>query len=80
MWCNTEITGKITLPDINETYDNIDTENPICWEIEFNAPMETSYWPEEKLKLPNHEIEKPHHSYGQFFHTIQMAVDEGGKH
>lgn len=53
IWYNTEIIGKITLPEVNKTDNNIDTENPMYWEIKINPPyeiisMETN-WPEEKL-------------------------------
>lgn len=36
IWCNTEIIGKIALSEVNKTYDNIDTEDLICREIELN--------------------------------------------
>lgn len=43
------------MPEVNKTYDSIDTEKPIYWEIGLNLPrevisMETN-WPEEKLEL-----------------------------
>lgn len=53
VWCNTENIGKKALPEVNEIYDNIDAENPMYWEIEFNPlqeviSMETD-WSKAKL-------------------------------
>ena len=39
IWCNPEIIGKITSPEAHKTY-NIDTEEPMYWEIELNPPHE----------------------------------------
>lgn len=84
IWCNTEIIGRITLPEVHKTYDNIDTEKPMYWEIELNPPhevisMETN-WPEEKLELLDNEIVESLNSSGQTYHKVQLTVDEGGKH
>ena len=72
------------MPEAHKTYDNIDTEEPMYWEIELNLPhvvisMETN-WQKEKLELLDNEIVESLNSSGQTYHKVQMRVDEGGKH
>lgn len=43
IWCNTEIIGRMTLPDVHKICDNIDTEKPMYWEIEL-LPMKPFLW------------------------------------
>lgn len=50
---NTKIIGKLTLPEVNKTDDNSDSENPIYGEIELNPLLEVlsmeTNWPKEKV-------------------------------
>lgn len=60
IWCNTKIIDKLTLPEFNKIHDNIDTKNPMYWEIERNPSHEVismkTNWPKENLELLDHKI------------------------
>lgn len=69
--------GKIILPEVNKTYNNIDTENSIYWEIEPNPlheviSMETNW--QKKRELLNNEIVES--SSVQTYLKVQMIVEE----
>lgn len=70
------------MPEVNETYHNIDTENSVYWGIVLNPPYEVLSteinWSGEKLELLDHEIVESLHLSGQTYHKVQMAVDKGG--
>lgn len=74
IYCDTEVMGRVTLPEVNKNHDNVDTENPMCWEIELNPPhgvvsVETN-GPKEKFELLDHEIRESLHSSGQTYHEV----------
>lgn len=57
MRCNTEITGRITLPEVRQTYENTNTENAMSWEVELNPPKKSFL---ETNGLLDHEaVESP---------------------
>lgn len=70
------------MPEVNETYHNIDTENLVYWKIKLNTPYEVISmeinWSGEKLELLDNEIVESLHLSGQTYHKAQTAVDKGG--
>lgn len=82
IWCNTEVIGKVTLPEANKTYDNKTLKIKCTGRLNSIFPMKLFLWklPEEKLEILEHKKAKILCSSGQTYHKVQMAVNEGEKH